>query len=210
MAYNEDFQIIIDAVNDAIEASGVSAEEFEKHLEELAARVNDSTKESASLYPGLVFNTPTMAAINAKRYGRPASYLSAEYLEVGCKKVGSKSGDSDDVWIAQKRFQKPPRVVDENNDYILIDGEYQVYELTGSFFDIFKIGKTLKEGLIAVAKFRAAKGANIKGCKVGKPEKVKTAYNGEPKTEFVYPINFITKTGEIYEVTEDDKRKAKP
>lgn len=209
MAYNEDFQIIIDAVNDAIDSSGMSVDEFEKHLEELSSRVNDSTKESASLYQGLVFNTPTLAAINAKRYGRPTSYLSAEYLEVGCKKVGVKS-DDEKVWIAQKRFQKPPRKVDENNDYIMVDGQYQVYEFSGSFFDIFKLGKTLKEGLIAVAKFRAAKGANIKGCRVGKPEKVKTAYNGEPKNEFVYPIDFITKTGEIYEVTEDDKRKAKP
>lgn len=201
MAYTIDFSVIIAAVEERIAASGEEFEAYADKFDELASRENDSTKKSSTLYEGLVFNTPSLEAITARKYGRIASYLSSEYAEVGCI-----TADGGDIWVAQKRFQKPPRRVDDDGDYIITDGEYEVYELTGTFFEIFKLGKNLKEGLTAVAKFRAKVGSKVAGIKVGKPEKALTAYNGQKRTEFVYPLNFIKPDGSIYSPTATDKR----
>lgn len=201
MGYSEDFSIVIDAVLEAIDKSGLTEDAYVAKFEELASKENDSTKKSSTLYEGLVFNTPTLEAINARTYGRIASYLASEYAEVGCI-----TAEGTDIWVAQKRFQKPPRRIDDDGDYIITDGEYQVFELTGTFFEIFKMGKTLKEGLTKVAKFRAKAGSEVSGIKVGKPEKAPTAYNGQKRTEFVYPLDFIKPDGTIYTPTATDKR----
>ena len=192
MAYQIDFSIVTDAIKAQQEKSGLSETEYQNKLDELAERENYSTRESASLFVGLKFNTPPEDAILSKHYGRIASYREHEYLEVGCVRE-----DGSDIWIAQKRFQKPPRQIDANGDYILVDGKYEVHELDGSFFSVFKVGKTLKEGLLAVARWRSAMADKVVAVMVTDAKKVETAYDGKKKTEWAYTLDFVDARGRI-------------
>ena len=192
MAYTLDYSVITDAIKERQQKSGLTATEYENKFNELAERENGSTRESASLYVGLQFNTPPEEAITAKRYGRVASYKDREYAEVGCLRL-----DGTDIWIAQKRFQKPPRQIDDEGNYKMVDGRYEVHELEGSFFTVFNVGKTLKEGLLAVARWRAAMADKVVAVMVTDAKKVDTAYNGEKKTEWAYTLDFVDARGKV-------------
>ena len=192
MAYSLDYSVITDAIKERQQKSGLSESEYSDKFEELAERENGSTRESASLFVGLEFNTPTESAIVAKRYGRVASFKDHEYGEVGCLKT-----DGTEVWIAQKRFQKPTRCVDENGDYILVDGQYQVHEFEGTFYTVFNVGKNLREGLLAVARWRSAMDTKVVAIKVTGAKKVETAYDGKKKTEWAYTLDFVDSKGKV-------------
>ena len=192
MAYTLDYSVITDAIKERQQKSGLTATEYENKFDELAERENGSTRESASLFVGLEFNTPTEEAITAKRYGRIASYRDREYAEVGCIKT-----DGTDVWIAQKRFQKPPRKIDDEGNYMMTEGHYDVYELEGSFFTVFNVGKTLKEGLLAVARWRSAMADKVTCVRVTNAKKVETAYDGKKKTEWAYTLDFVDARGKV-------------
>lgn len=151
-------------------------------------------KESNSLYEGMIFFMPPVELVESAECFALQEYAGNEYVALLVEHQGKVTP------IAKGRLAREPRLVDETDDYKLKrDGsKFVTMPLPGTFFEVYRKGKTFKEAILLVAKVCAENNARVK---VGKPIAVLTsAYNGKTGKDgttevLIYPMDIVAANG---------------